>query len=58
MIKRAAELTGYSEDAIRHKIKNGTWAQGRIWRYAPDGRVSINLEEVDRWVESAPQQAA
>lgn len=30
MIKRAAELTGYSEDAIRHKVKDGTWAQGRV----------------------------
>lgn len=25
MISRASELTGYSEDAIRHKVKNGTW---------------------------------
>lgn len=58
LINRAAELLGYSEDAIRHKVKNGTWAQGRIWRKARDGRVFINIEEVDRWVESASQEAA
>ena len=40
MIKRAAELTGYSEDAIRHKVKDGTWAQGRVWRKAPDSSAS------------------
>ncbi|MCR8959868.1 hypothetical protein M0765_019645 [Variovorax sp. S2] len=32
LIKRLAEITGYSEDAVRHKVKNGTWVQGRIWR--------------------------
>lgn len=58
LIKRASELTGYSEDAIRHKVKNGTWAQGRIWRKARDNRVFINIEELDRWVESSPQEAA
>lgn len=58
LIVRAAELTGYSENAIRHKVKGGTWAQGRIWMKAKDGRIFINLEEVDRWVESTPQEAA
>ncbi|ASP03656.1 excisionase [Pseudomonas aeruginosa] len=58
LIKRAAELTGYSKDAITHKVKNGTWPQGRIWRKARDGRIFINIEEIDRWVESAPQDAA
>lgn len=57
-IKRAAELTGYTEDAIRHKVKDGTWPQGRIWRKAPDNRICINLQEVDQWIESSPQEAA
>ncbi|MGB9088139.1 MAG: excisionase [Pseudomonas farsensis] len=57
LINRAAELTGYSEDAIRHKVKNGTWAQGRIWRKAPDGRITINIAEYDKWAESAAQVA-
>ena len=57
-IKRASELTGYTVDAINHKVKGGVWAQGKLWRKAPDGRILINLEEFDRWVESAPQAAA
>lgn len=52
LIKRLAELTGYSEDAVRHKVKNGTWLQGRIWRKAPDGRIFVNLDEFERWVET------
>lgn len=58
LINRFAEITGYSEDAVRHKVKNGTWPQGRIWRKAPDGRILVNLEEFERWVESGRQLAA
>lgn len=58
LIVRAAELTGYTVNAIEHKVKNGTWTQGRIWRKARDGRIFINIEEVDKWVESTPQAAA
>lgn len=58
LINRFAEITGYSEDAVRHKVKNGTWSQGRIWRKAPDGRILVNLEEFERWVESGRQLAA
>lgn len=58
LIKRLAELTGYSEDAVRHKVKNGTWLQGRIWRKAPDGRISVNLDEFERWVETGQRYAA
>ena len=57
-LDRLCSPSGYSEDAIRHKVKNGTWAQGRIWRKARDNRVFINIEELDRWVESSPQKAA
>ena len=52
LVKRFAEVTGYSENAVRHKVKNGTWVQGRIWRKAPDRRIFLNLAEFERWVES------
>ncbi|EZN58087.1 hypothetical protein AJ75_01993 [Pseudomonas aeruginosa BWH035] len=51
-------MLGYSRTAIEHKVKNGTWSQGRIWRKARDGRIFINIEEVDKWVEQSPQEAA
>ncbi|MCY1264110.1 hypothetical protein D9M68_370130 [compost metagenome] len=56
LINRAAALTGYTENAIRHMVKNGTWAQGRVWRKV-GGRILINMEEVAKWVENEPQMA-
>ena len=58
LVKRLAEITGYSENAIRHKVKSGVWVEGRIWRRAPDGRIFLNLAEFERWVESRPQPTA
>ncbi len=52
-IKKFAELTGYTEKAIYHKIENGTWLQGRHYRRAPDGHICIDMEGFYRWVEGA-----
>lgn len=52
LIKRFAEVTDYSENAVRHKIKGGIWVEGRIWRKAPDGRIFVNMDEFERWLES------
>ncbi len=57
-IRRAAEISGYSEDAIRAKIADGTWLEGRVWRRAPDHRILISTEGYDEWAEGrvfAPQ---
>ena len=54
---RVVDLFGYSEEAVEHKRKDGIWAEGRIWRKAPDGRIFFNVEEIDRWVESRPLSA-
>lgn len=43
--------SGYSEEAIRAKIKNGVWLEGMVWKRAPDGRVLISTEGYERWVE-------
>lgn len=58
LIPKAAEMLGYSVNTIEHKVKNGMWSQGRMWRKARDGRIFINIEEVDKWVEQSPQEAA
>jgi|TARA_A100001391_G_scaffold205243_1_gene204381 hypothetical protein len=52
LIKRFANVTGYSENAVRHKIKGSIWIKWRIWRKAPDGRIFVNVGEFERWVES------
>ena len=50
-INKLSELTGYSENAIRAKIKKGVWLMERHWRKAPDGRVLLNPQAIEDWVE-------
>jgi hypothetical protein len=49
--KKFSDLTGYTEEAIRHKMKDGTWPQGRVWKKGPDGRLLINVQEYDKWID-------
>lgn len=51
-VRRFAELTGYTRDAIYTKVKRGVWPEGAFWRKAPDGRVLLSLEAYNRWVEN------
>jgi len=51
-IKRFSEINnGYTENAIRAKIKKGIWLMDQHWRKAPDGRIFICPEAIDAWVE-------
>jgi hypothetical protein len=50
-IERAAELTGYTADAIRTKIRDGIWPEQNVWVRAPDNRVLIDIEGYHTWVE-------
>lgn len=52
LIKKFSEISGYSHEAVRQKIKKGTWIFGVHYRKAPDGKIFINYEEVEKWVES------
>lgn len=49
-IRKAAEVTGYSERAIEEKIAKGVWLKGREWVHAPDGRRLISMKGYDQWV--------
>jgi hypothetical protein len=57
-VKKFVELTGYTEKAIYHKIENGVWPQGRLWRRAPDGHICIDMEGFCQWVEGAAGPAS
>lgn len=58
LVKKAAELTGYSEKAIQRKIEDGVWTEGREYRRAPDGRVLIDLAGYEKWVEGMSRRAS
>jgi hypothetical protein len=51
-IKKLAEETGYSVDALNSKIKRGDFAEGIHYIKAPDGRVHFKIKEYIQWVES------
>ncbi|MBB0027048.1 excisionase [Ralstonia pickettii] len=62
-IRKFADLTGYTEKAVYNKINDGTWAEGDVWTKAADGRVLMNIEGYNRWVETGgalrkPRKAA
>jgi len=51
-IKKFAEESGYSENAIRSKIAKGVWEEGEVCIRPPDGRVLISVEGYEIWVEN------
>lgn len=46
-------MSGYSDKAVRRKIADGVWLQGKHYRKAPDGRIHMNMPEYYKWVEQA-----
>lgn len=45
-----ASISGYSDKAIRRKIEDGVWIEKREWIKAPDDRIFIDREGVQRWL--------
>lgn len=52
LINKVVELIGYTDYAIRSKIKNGVWLKGIHWIKAPDNRILFNIEAIQLWIES------
>lgn len=52
-IPLAAAITGLSEKAIRRKIEEGKWLDGKEYRRSPDGGIFISLRGYQQWVERA-----
>lgn len=50
-LNRFCELSGYTEYAVRSKISQGKWKEGVIWMKACDGRIHINWEAYQAWVQ-------
>ncbi|WP_425125588.1 excisionase [Burkholderia gladioli] len=47
----AAAITGLSQKAIRRKIEDGKWIEGREFRRAPDGGIFVSMDGFKRWIE-------
>ncbi len=50
-VNKFAELTGYTDKAVRCKIAEGVWLEGKQWRRAPDGAILVDLVGYEQWVE-------
>ncbi len=51
LVHKVVELIGYTDDAIRAKMKRGVWICGIHWRKAPDGRIVFNVDAIEKWLE-------
>ena len=52
MLKKYCQETGDTEDAVRWRRKAGIWADGKHSKVGPNGRIWVNVEEVQKWVEA------
>ena len=52
-VSKVAELSGYSEDAIRKKFRGCGWLEHGVVVQAPDNRKLIDVEAYEIWVENA-----
>lgn len=50
-IALAAAITGLSEKAIRRKIEDGKWLEGREFVRSPDGGIFISIRGYQAWIE-------
>lgn len=46
-------LSGYTDKAVRRKMGEGVWIQGKHYKKAPDGRIHMSMPEYYKWVEQA-----
>jgi hypothetical protein len=46
-------VTGYTVKACQRKIETGVWREGQHYRRSPDGRIHMDLEEYQKWVEAS-----
>lgn len=57
-LKKLSIDVGYSEDAIRGKMRDGIWILGREYVKAPDGRLMFDPDAVRRWIRGEAVSAA
>jgi len=49
-IKKFCELTGWTVEAVKMKIKRGVWLNGREYIKAIDGNIVISITGYEAWI--------
>jgi hypothetical protein len=50
--KKLADLSGYTEGALRKKVHDAIFVEGIHFVKSPDGRIHFILKEFNKWVLS------
>jgi len=50
-VELCSAITGLSKGAVGKRIERGYWIEGRQFRRAEDGRIWIDMQAVERWVQ-------
>jgi hypothetical protein len=50
-IRLYSQISGLGVEAIRSKIKEGKWIEGREYVRSPDGGLFVDREGVARWLK-------
>lgn len=59
LLAKLAELSGYSEKALRQKISKGQFVEGVHYIRSPDGRIHFHLQRYQDWlVNNTPRGSA
>lgn len=53
-IEMCAAVTGLTKGAVGKRIERGYWIEGRQFRKAADGRIWIDMQAVEKWVQGMP----
>ena len=51
LLPLASAITGYTVKAMERKIERGDWPEGRVWKRAPDGHITVDVFGYQKWVE-------
>lgn len=57
LISKFAADSGYTVKAVERMIERGVWVEGVHYRRAPNGRIHVNTEVYELWVEGRDTQA-
>jgi len=49
-VRQFAAESGYTEEAIRTKIKRGVFGENEVWVRGPDNRTLISIKGFNEWV--------
>jgi len=51
-LKKYCDMSGETEMTVKKRRQKGVWADGKQCKIGPNGKIWVNPQEVDKWVEN------